>query len=170
MPSPKRPVEVDIEVDVTWANPNDLCNPTFSLANKNGNKVKAGKKPNGKYWTSFNNRPAPTDDPTPGFLIYFNIRENGTNACQFLPDPDDAMWVQPSALNEPPCPKSAAYWSQFRALDVVDHDAQHRNKTLIVLNQNDYKQMFAFTLRFEIEGCDEIFEFDPIGSNQNGDQ
>ena len=169
MPSPKQPELVDIEIDVTWDDASNRCNPTFALGNKNGQKVKAWKQ-NNKFWTSFNNKPNAAQPGTPGFIIFFNIREQGTNFCQFLPDPHDAMWVRPSGLATPPCPTSEAHWGQFEAIDVVDHDANHRNKTLIVINKNDYQQMFAYTLRFEIEGCDHIVEFDPIGNNQNGDQ
>lgn len=163
---PKKPDVVDINVLVTW-NSSDQCDVTFELEPKTGNKVKVGKK-NGKDIVEFKN------DKQPGFLVCFNIVEQGgRTGCQFLPDPDDAMWVQPSALANPPCPNSPAYWSQFRAVDVVstdEDDPDDINKTLIVYNKNDFEQMFSFTLRFEISGCGHVVEFDPIGSNQNGGQ
>ncbi|MDP9421960.1 MAG: hypothetical protein M3Q19_03855 [Pseudomonadota bacterium] len=164
MSTVKKPDLVDIDVNVTWANPADPCSVSFSLEPKNGNKVKVGKNAKGKDFAKFENK------GDPGFIIFFNIVEKNGSGCQFLPDPDDAMWVQPSAFADPPCPSSPAYWSQFRAIDVVDHDSVNRNKTLIVLNQNDYQQSFAFTLRFEVAGCNKILEFDPIGDNQNGNQ
>jgi hypothetical protein len=109
----------------------------------------------------------------PGFIVIFNILEGDPahpTGCQFLPDPDDALWVQESALPDPPCPSNAAYWGQFKAIDVVKNDGNKPNRGLIVSNRNDYEQMFAFTLRFEIPGCNEVVEFDPIGDNQNGNQ
>lgn len=104
----------------------------------------------------------------PGFIVCFNIVDPGDTGCQFLPDPDDAMWVQPSGLANPPCPSSAAYWDEFRAVDVVDHAQDGRFKSLLVYNKNDAEQRFAFTLRFEIPGCNKVVEFDPIGENENG--
>ena len=166
MKMPKKPDVVDIDVKVSWIAGGGACDVTFELVPQNSNKVKVGKK-NGKDYAEFKN------DKNPGFLVCFNIVEQGGKGCQFLPDPDDAMWVQPSALPNPPCPNSPAYWSQFRAVDVVstdEDDPDQINKTLIVYNKNDFKQMFSFTLRFEINGCGHVVEFDPIGSNQNGGQ
>lgn len=160
---PKKPDVVDINVIVTW-NSGDPCDVTFALEPKNGNKVKVGKNPKGKDIVKFDN------DKNPGFLVCFNIVEQGGSGCQFLPDPDDAMWVQPSALVNAPCPTGPAYWSQFRAVDVASTDPNNPNKTLVVYNKNDFQQYFGFTLRFEIDGCDHVLEFDPIGNNQNGQQ
>ena len=106
----------------------------------------------------------------PGYIIFFNIVDPGNTGCQFLPDPEDALWVQESALPDPPCPNNAAYWDQVKAIDVVKNDQDQPNRGLIVSNRNDYVRMFAFTLRFEIPGCSQVIEFDPIGNNQNGPQ
>jgi hypothetical protein len=161
---PKKPDVVDINVLVT-RNADDPCDVSFELEAKNGPKVTIGKKPNGKDFVDFKNI------NNPGFLVCFNIVEHGPlKGCQFLPDPDDAMWVQPSSFQNAPCPSSPAYWSQFRALDVVSTGANDKNKTLVVYNKNDYPQYFGFTLRFEVEGCDKVFEFDPIGNDQNGQE
>jgi len=161
---PKKPDVVDINVVVT-RNPADLCDVKFHLEAKNEPKVKVGKNAKGKDVIDF------TNDKNPGFLVCFNIVEQGpTKGCQFLPDPDDALWVQPSAFQNAPCPNSPAYWSQFRAVDVVSTGPNDINKTLVVYNRNDYPQTFGFTLRFEVEGCDKVFEFDPIGNDHNGQQ
>lgn len=109
----------------------------------------------------------------PGFVILFNIDDRIGCDIRFLPNHDDALWVQRSSLDEPPCPTCPSYWDQFQAVDVIDNDENNpheRCKTLVVSNKNDYKQMFAFTLRFEIPGVHKVIEFDPIGNNQNGPQ
>lgn len=146
-------IEVDVSVKLlTGKDPQLPDSYSFELKNHAANKMK------------FKN------DRHPGFIIMFNIDDPGNTGCQFLPDPDDAMWVQPSGLPNPPCPSSPAYWDQFRAIDVVRNQADQENRGLIVSNRNDYKQMFAFTLRFEIPNCNKVVEFDPIGDNENGDQ
>ena len=156
MANAKKPKFDDVDVRVTKLTTPDPDWPAgykFELE-KGGSKM--GKK------LEFNN------NNHPGFIVVFNIVDPGGTGCQFLPDPDDAMWVQPSGLPDPPCPSNPAYWSQFRAIDVVGNDQDEPYRALVVSNKNDYKQMFSFTLRFEIPGCPAVAEFDPIGSNQNG--
>lgn len=162
MPSPKRPKFMDIDITVS-----KLSAPTkewpdgykFEMSDEKGKGL--GKK------VDFKN------DKHPGFIVLFTLVEgdkHNPTGCQFLPDLDDAMWVQPSGLPDPPCPSSPAYWGQFRAVDVVDHSKTERFRTLIVYNKNGFEQMFAFTLRFEIPGYSKVVEFDPVGNNQNGDR
>lgn len=162
MPGPKKPKFMDIDITVEKLNAPDPAWPQgykFTMDDGKGN-------PNAKK-LDFEN------DHHPGFIVSFNLVEKKPaqpTKCQFLPDPDDAMWVQKSSLAAPPCPKSATYWDQFRAVDVVDYSESEKNRTLMVYNRNDSVQMFAFTLRFEIPGYPDVVIFDPIGNNQNGDQ
>lgn len=162
MPGPKKPKFMDIDITVEKLNASDPKWPQgfkFKMDDGKGN-------PNATELKFKNNH-------HPGFIVSFNLVEadpaNPTD-CQFLPDPDDAMWVQKSDLTNPPCPNSACYWDQFRAVDVVDHAKDKKNRTLMVYNKNDYEQTFAFTFRFEVPGCSEVVIFDPVGNNQNGDQ
>lgn len=161
MAKSKKPVidEIDIYVE-------KLSGPTPDWPQGYSFEMKRGSKGLGKKLDFKNNK-------HPGFIVIFNILESDPSnptGCQFLPDPNDAMWVQPSGLPDPPCPTDPAHWSQFRAIDVVRNDQDEENRALIVSNRNDYVQMFAFTLRFEIPGYPKVVEFDPIGNNQNGYQ
>jgi hypothetical protein len=157
MASPKRPLFKDIDIAVT-----KLSAPTPEWPDGYQFEMEEGGKKIGKKVDFKNNG-------HPGFIVMFTIVDKDKTGCQFLPDLDDAMWVQPSGLPDPPCPSSPAYWGQFRAIDVINHAKDDRYKTLMVSNKNDYQQMFAFTLRFEIPGHHKVVEFDPVGNNQNGD-
>ena len=102
-------------------------------------------------------------NPKPGYIVYFDLEEDpGLNCIFHGPDP---MWVQPIPPGHNVCPTSPCQWDQFRAIDIINN-----GKTLIVRNENDYQQEFAFTLRFDVAGCNEVKECDPIGNNQNGPQ
>jgi hypothetical protein len=167
---PKKPEVVDIEVIVT-SKGGGPCDVDFEL----GHVSKAGTA--GDVTVARNPASAPRQTLTfknkehPGFIVLFNIVDRGRTGIQFLPDPDDAMWVQPSDLSDPPCPTSPAYRTQFMAIDIADDRVggnRVRNQTLVVSNKNTQDQMFGFTLRFEIPGCPTVVEFDPIGNDQNG--
>ena len=168
MTSPKKPKVTSVEVAVT-----KLAAPTpqwpqgyqFALS---GSAVSGGqlKFKNNKH---------------PGFIVVFYIVEavpGNPAMCQFLPDPDDALWVKPYNSWDPAaCPSSPCSWDQFFAIDVADYEpvagnpaADIHNKVLVAMNKNDYDQMFAFTLRFTAAGAPGVIVYDPIGSNQNGGQ
>lgn len=162
MPGSKKPQFMDIDITVTkLGSPDPKWPQGYKFEMNDGKGNGNAKKLNFKN----NNHP--------GFIVCFNLVEgdkHNPTGCQFLPDPDDAMWVQKSDLADPPCPCSASYWDQFRAVDVVDQAKDKKNRTLMVYNRNAYEQMFAFTFRFEVPGCNEVVVFDPVGSNQNGDR
>ena len=108
----------------------------------------------------------------PGFMVFIDIVADEELGARFLSS--DPMWVQPFSEDTAAgcekaggrlCPTSPSYWDQFKAVGVINGD-----RTLLVRNKNDYAQRFAFTLRFQVEGCRRVFELDPIGNNQNGDQ
>lgn len=102
-------------------------------------------------------------NPRPGYVVYFDLDEDpGLNCIFHSPDP---MWVQPIPPGQNVCPSEPCHWDQFRAIDIING-----GKTLMVRNENDYQQEFAFTLRFDVAGCNEVLECDPIGNNQNGQQ
>ena len=170
MPSPKKPKTAYVDLTVT-----KLAAPTaqwpqgyqFDLSGSYVNSSGQLKFKNSKH---------------PGFIVVFYIVEadplNPTN-CQFLPNPNDALWTRPFNAWDPapPCPSSPCQWDQFRAIDVADDEEDPNdptkdlsNKVLVVMNKNDYKQQFAFTLRFRVKGSEEVIVFDPIGNNQNGGQ
>src|SRR5687767_10248132 len=104
MSGPKKPKFMDIAVTVT-----KLPAPTkewpdgYQFEMSDGNGKGLGKN------VDFKN------NDHPGFIVCFNLVEgdkHNPTGCQFLPDTDDAMWVQPSGLFNPPCPSSPAYWGQ----------------------------------------------------------
>ena len=156
MAGPKKPKFRDIDVRVT-----KLPAPTPQWPEGYAFKLEGDGVGQGNRLKFKNNH-------HPGFIVSFNIVDPDNTGCQFLPDPDDAMWVQESELADPPCPCSAVYWDDFRAVDVVDCGQGEQFKSLLVYNKNDAPQRFAFTLRFQIPGCNKAVEFDPIGENENG--
>lgn len=102
-------------------------------------------------------------NPKPGYVVYFDLQEDPGLDCIFHgPDP---MWVQPVPPGHKLCPTQPCHWDQFRAIDIIN-----KGKTLMVRNENDYQQEFAFTLRFDVVGCNDVQICDPIGKNQNGQQ
>ena len=140
----KRPRERTIKVTAT-GNANS-CNVNFAV---DPNDLNFQNNVNG--------------NPKPGYIIYFDIDEDpGLNCIFHAPDP---MWVQPIPAGQNGCPTSPCQWDQFRVIDIING-----GKTLMVRNENDYQHQFAFTLRFDVAGCAEVKECDPIGNNQNGPQ
>ena len=108
----------------------------------------------------------------PGFMVFIDIDAHEDLGAKFLSS--DPMWVQPfseetetacTTAGARLCPTSPSYWDQFATVSVIN-----RGRTLLVRNKNDYEQSFAFTLRFQVKNCPRVFELDPIGSNQNGQQ
>jgi hypothetical protein len=100
----------------------------------------------------------------PGFDLNFIIDDRANSGCEFLPNPQDALWVRLIDDDTPdPCAKCAMHWNQFTATGVTNN-----NKTLVVSNTNRRKQQFAFSMRFNVPGEPEPVLYDPIGSNQNG--
>ena len=151
----RRPRSRTIDVNVSRVEPKGPCDFEFGI-DENDLKFKNDEN----------------NDPRPGFIIYFDIDEPRGVDCQFYAA--DPMWVMPinelsagicAKLGTGPCPTSPCHWDQFYTIGLINN-----NKTLIVRNRNDYEQMFAFTLRLQVDGCRRVFELDPIGSNQNGDQ
>ena len=141
----KRPRERTVKVEAAvGANP---CNVTFTV-DEDDLKFKNDDGGN----------------PKPGYIVYFDIDEPAGLNCTFhAPDP---MWVQLVLPGQNGCPCSPCHWDQFRKIDIING-----GKTLMVRNENDYEQEFAFTLRFDVAGCPgQVFVCDPIGNNQNGPQ
>jgi hypothetical protein len=96
----------------------------------------------------------------PGFFVYFDVVDgDGVEGCKF--HADDPMWVQ----DIPECPAQQCEWQQFKAVGLIND-----GKTLVVRNKNEISKQFGFTLRFDVPGCGQVVEFDPIGNNQNGPQ
>ena len=148
MPAPKR-VTIDVNVVHDTTKPGGVW---FNLGYKHvsgGDKVK------------FEN------ENHPGFIVRFNIVDTIGSGCKFLPNLQDAMWVQ--TINGPPpypCPTAPAYWPVFEATG-FDNDYE----TLVVRNFNPPPaQLFAFTLRFNKPGWPTSIDYDPIGDNKNGPQ
>lgn len=158
----RKPEIVDIKVEVKPpTNPTYPCNVSFKLTGGKPGKVTCTDKGGGKFSVKFENKNQggpPNEEIANGFIILFNIDDTHGTGCKFLPDRDDAMWVQDITV----CPTSQCYWPEFTAIAVLNDGA-----TLMVYNANSYEQDFAFTLRFAIPGCG-VIEFDPIGNNQNG--
>jgi hypothetical protein len=102
--------------------------------------------------------------PRPGYILYFDIEEPAGVDSRF--HSSDPLWVEPfNTGTTAPCPSSPAYWDQFEVIGRINN-----GKTLMVRNKNDFEQLFSFTLRFEVAGCNRVLLCDPIGSNQNGQQ
>lgn len=121
----------------------------FSLASNNLG--------NGQRLTFRNNK-------HPGFDLRFNIDDRAASGCEFLPNPDDAMWVRLiDDITPDPCATCAMHWDGFKAISVIN-----ANKTLTVDNSNKRKQKFAFSFRFNVPGEPDPVLYDPIGDNQNG--
>lgn len=100
----------------------------------------------------------------PGFDLNFVIDDQANCGCEFLPNPQDALWVRLIDDDTPdPCAKCSMHWNQFMATAVINN-----NKTLVVSNTNTRKQKFAFSMRFNVPGEPDPVLYDPIGSNQNG--
>lgn len=95
-----------------------------------------------------------------GFLLRFTLQGNALGYC-FPDDEDEALY---SALGTE-CPKTAGQWEQFKANNVTDN-----NKTLVVINRNDYEAEFAYTLRVKkmVGGKTKWLPLDPGGLNKNG--
>jgi hypothetical protein len=141
-----------------------------------GEKTMAGKRPRVREYTvTLSSRGGPCDihfdlDPPgldfanagrPGFFVYFDAVDGpGVTNARF--DSADPIWVQ----NVAACPTAACNWDQFKSVGLINE-----GKTLVVRNKNDPPaQQFGFTLRFRVDGCPNVVEFDPIGNNQNGPQ
>lgn len=152
-----------VELDVTVVPPGGgyPCNVSFTLGGGKNGKVTTGNN-GGKYFVKFfnkNQNPGAKDAIANGYIVLFNVIDGGTG-CRFLPKPEDALWAHDIEV----CPTSSCDWPEFKPIAVLNGGA-----TLMVYNANSYIHGFAFTLRFNIPGCG-LVEFDPIGSNQNGDQ
>lgn len=103
---------------------------------------------------------------SPGFLVNFNLSDPSNTGCKFVHQKEDAMWVRIIDPQTPdPCPRCAMHWDQFKAQSVNTNDTQ-----LVVRNLNEYVQDFAFSLRFTKPGVADPILYDPIGSNQNGQE
>ena len=149
--------EIDIEVEKLPA-PTPDWPDGYSFSMKEGGN-------------GLNNQIEFKNDRHPGFLLTFTIDDSkDSTGCRFLPDPTDAMWVQPAVGSAPPaCPDTVpAHWQEFAAIDVVDLDAANPCATLLVFNKNDRDAKFAFTFRFNIPGVAHPVIYDPIGTNKNG--
>ena len=107
------------------------------------------------------------NDHHPGFEIQFDLIDKDSTGYVFPDDPRQAMWVQPIDPATPgSCPTAPVYWEQFAATTVTNS-----NRTLTVIDPNQYKQQFAFTLRVTKTPSDAnatFVDYDPIGSNGNG--
>ncbi len=72
-----------------------------------------------------------------GFTLRFTLQGNALG-YRFPDDEDEALY---SALGTG-CPDTAGQWDQFEANNVTNN-----NKTLVVLNRNEYEAEFGYTLR-----------------------
>ena len=96
-----------------------------------------------------------------GFTLRYTLQGDALG-YRFPDDDDEALY---SALGTE-CPKTSGQWEQFKSNNVTDN-----NKTLVVINRNDYEAEFGYTLwveRAEPNGQIKRLPLDPGGMNKNG--
>lgn len=91
------------------------------------------------------------------YKVSYHLDDGGLGLT-FRDKPDDAMWV----VKGGPCPTSAAYDKQFKAIQVSTD-----GKTLVVLNKNENPAEYVYTLRF-VKADGTGVDWDPIIDNRNG--
>ena len=104
----------------------------------------------------------------PGFIVKFNIVDTTGAGFQFLPNPAQALWVQPLFAPAQGCPNAQCSWEQFEAQAVTGN-----GQMLIVRNRNEFTQRFGYVLNVQAPGGAQpgvTQVIDPIGNNQNGPQ
>ena len=111
-------------------------------------------------WNSKKNDFAFYNEGEDGFLLRFTLQGNALG-YRFPDDEDEALY---SALGTG-CPEIPGQWDQFEANNVTD-----KNKTLVVLNRNEYEAEFGYTLRVKkaVGGKIKWLSLDPGGMNKNG--
>jgi len=93
-----------------------------------------------------------------GFMISFEL-DDPDNVYTWGSDPTKALWSTSQAT----CPTASGQWGQFTAQEITNG-----GMTLKVLNKNETKQDFGYTLRVTRDNGANYVGLDPIGSNQNG--
>jgi hypothetical protein len=138
--------EVDIKVDLK----SDGDPPEFDLI----------PTPPLPKWNDKKNDFAFYDNGKDGFVLRFKLHGTALG-YRFPDDKDEALY----SARGTDCPVTPGQWDQFEANNVRDN-----NKTLVVLNRNDYEAEFAYTLRVQKTDGSKTkhLKLDPGGLNKNG--
>jgi len=111
-------------------------------------------------WNEKKNDFAFYDNGKAGFVLRFRLH-GAALGYRFPDDKDEALY----SVRDTVCPKTPGQWDQFEANNVGEN-----NRTLVVINLNDYEAEFAYTLRVKKTVGSETkwLELDPGGLNKNG--